>query len=101
MYGGARNSAGDILFPGQPLGAETVGDMPPWMQGGRPQSAWNDWLLVPKGDKPRFLGFAESFLRYSAFDIDDPDYDWTTFDFNRDPARMTNASAIVDAMIRI
>lgn len=98
VYGGARNSAGDILFPGQPLGAETVGEMPPWMQGRRPQSAWNDWLLVPKGDKPRFLGFAESFLHYTAFDIDDPDYDWTTFDFDRgDPARMKNASAIVDA----
>jgi len=97
VYGGVKNSSGEILFPGQPLGAEAVGDMPPWMQSDGPQSAWNDWLLVPAGETPRFLDFAESFLRYTAFDIDDPNYDWTTFDFDKDPARMANAAAIVDA----
>jgi len=97
VYGGVRNSNGDILFPGQPLGAEAVGDMPPWMRTDGPESAWNDWLLVAEGETPRYLDFAISFLRYTAFDIDDPEYDWTTFDFDTDPARMSNASAIVDA----
>ncbi|MBT5220533.1 MAG: tannase/feruloyl esterase family alpha/beta hydrolase, partial [Woeseia sp.] len=97
IYGGAKNSNGDILFPGQPLGAEAEGDMPPWMRTDGPQSAWNDWVVVSKGDKPRFLDFAESFLRYTAFDVDDPNYDWRNFDFDKDPSRMRNASEIVDA----
>jgi feruloyl esterase len=97
VYGGVRNSSGEILFPGQPVGAETVGDMPAWMGADGPQSAWNDWIVVPAGDTPRFVRFAESFLRYTAFEIDDPEYDWRTFDFDNDPARMAMASSIVDA----
>ena len=97
IYDGVRNSKGELLFPGQPVGAEAIGDMPPWMAADGPQSAWYDWVVVPAGETPRFVGFAESFLRYTAFEIDDPDYDWRRFDFDDDPARMSIASSIVDA----
>jgi feruloyl esterase len=97
IYGGVKNSSGVILFPGQSLGAEAEGDMPPWMRGDGPQSAWSDSLVVPKGKQHRYLSAAESFFRYAAFDVDDPDYDWNTFDFDNDPENMINASAIVDA----
>lgn len=97
IYGGVRNSTGDILFPGQPLGAEAKGDLPAWMRGNGPQSGWTDALIVPKGEQNRYVAAAESFFRYTAFEIDDPDYDWTTFDFDTDPGRMANASAIIDA----
>ncbi len=97
VYNGVRNSKGDDLFAGQPVGAEARGDMPPWMRTDGPESAWNDWMLVPAGETPRYLNFAKSFLRYMAFDIDNPDYDWTTFDFDSDPLLMAKASDIMDA----
>lgn len=97
VYGGVRNSSGDILFPGQPLGAEAEGDMPPWMRSDGPQSGWNDALVVPKGEQNRYVRSAEAFFRYTAFEIDDPNYDWRMFDFDSDPDRMKNATAIVDA----
>jgi feruloyl esterase len=97
VYGGVRNSSGEVLFPGQPLGAEAEGDMPPWMRTNGPESAWNDWLLMPEGETPRYLNFAVSFLRYSAFEVDDPNYNWEDFDFDTDPALLKKAANIMDA----
>ncbi len=39
----------------------------------------------------------ETFFRYLAFPRDDPDFDWRDFDFDKDPARMDQIRAILDA----
>jgi feruloyl esterase len=97
IYGGVRNSKDEVLFPGQPLGAEAKGDRPPWMRARGRQSAWEGWLVYEEDERPRYLNYAEAFLRYSAFPIDDPEYDVNVFDFDADPARMSGAADIMDA----
>ncbi len=97
IYDGVRNSKGEILFPGQSPGAEIVGGQPPWMAMQGPKSGWLDWVVYPKGEQARYLDFAHGFMKYTAFAEDDPDYDWTTFDFDSDPARMAAMADIVDA----
>ena len=98
IYDGVRNSKGELLFPGQSPGAEIEGDQPPWMAMQGPKSGWLDWVVYPKGDVARYLALAHAFMKYTAFDVDDPDYDWTTFDFDTDPARMDAMAEIVDAV---
>lgn len=97
IYDGVRDSEGRQLFPGQSPGAEIAGEQPPWMAARGPQSAWLDWVVYPESDTARYLSLAEAFMKYTAFDDDDPDYDWRTFDFDADPARMAAMADIVDA----
>jgi len=98
IYGGVRNSKGELLFPGQSPGAEAKGDQPPWIAANGPESAWLDWVVYTKGETPRYLDLAHAFMKYTAFDTDDADYDWTQFDFDVDPSRMDEMAAIVDAV---
>ena len=98
IYDGVRDSAGRLLFPGQSPGAEIVGEQPPWMAMQGPKSSWLDWVVYPEGETARYLSLAEAFMKYTAFDDDDPDYDWRTFDFDTDPARMAAMADIVDAV---
>ncbi len=98
IYGGVRDSSGEQLFPGQSPGAEIEGEQPPWMAMEGPKSGWLDWVVYPEGTRARYLDLAEAFMKYTAFDVDDPDYDWTTFDFDSDPGRMAAMAEIVDAV---
>ncbi len=93
IYGGVV-IGGKPYFPGVPLGAERAGKQP--LGGGGPSSGWDQWLINPSG-KSRQVLFAESFTRHMAFPRPDPDYDWSTFDFDRDPARMNAVRALLDA----
>jgi feruloyl esterase len=86
-------SQGRPYFPGQPIGAEKVGvpaSGPP-----QPASGWDRWLVAAAGAKPLQLAFAESFMRSVVFGR--PDYDWKTFDFDRDPARLADAARLLNA----
>jgi tannase/feruloyl esterase len=85
MYGGVVSN-GTPYFPGQPIGAEKVG-IPPFGPP-QPASGWDRWLVAPAGTKPLQLAFPESFMKYAAFGKADPAYDWKTFDFDKDPARL-------------
>ena len=69
IYGGTKDSEGNQLFPGQPVGTEALKESPK----------------------------AESFLKYMAFEKDDPEYDWQTFNFDTDPQKMAYIHSIVDA----
>ena len=89
IYGGVV-SRGTTLFPGVPLGAEAS---PPGRR--RQQSGWRGWLINENGPSWQ-LEFAESFLRYMAFEPDDPDYDWRSFDFDNDPYRMDFIRSVLD-----
>jgi hypothetical protein len=94
MYGGVVSN-GQPYFPGQPIGAEKVG-IPPFGPP-QPASGWDRWLVAPPGTKPLQLAFPESFMKYIAFGKVDPGYDWKTFDFDKDPARLADARRLLNA----
>jgi feruloyl esterase len=96
IYGGVRNTKGELLFPGQSVGAEIVGQQPIFLGLGEECSAWYGWI-VPSTTPSRYLGFAENFMKYMAFEVDDPNYDWETFDFDNDPPKMEFMSTVVNA----
>ena len=90
IYGGVT-SRGELLFPGLPFGAEAAPST-----GRNRSSGWNGWIV--NGDGPsRQQVFAETFLRYMAFEPDEPDFDWRSFDFDSDPHRMDFIRSILDA----
>ena len=90
IYGGVV-SQGSVIFPGLPVGSEAA---PP--SGRSPASGWNGWILSREGPSRQHV-FAETFMRYMAFDRDDPDFDLEALDFDQDPSRMGFVRSILDA----
>lgn len=86
IYAGPTNSSGAHLFPGLPVGGETIN-----------QWGWDTWL-INSPDAPSF-GFVlqDQFFRYLAFRVDDENFDWTTFDFDTDPQRLKLMGDILNA----
>ena len=93
IYGGVM-SDGKRYFPGVPIGAEKAGK--PFLGGAGPVSGWDQWLIAAQG-KTRQLQYGETFMRYMAFAKPDPNWEWSTFDFEKDPARMDAIRAMLDA----
>jgi len=74
FYGGLKNSKGELIFSGQALG----NPLPALAASAEPNAfAW---------DSVRILGFQ------------DPNYDWTKFDLDRDIPRVDAAAGFVDAV---
>ncbi|MBW2609221.1 MAG: tannase/feruloyl esterase family alpha/beta hydrolase [Deltaproteobacteria bacterium] len=96
IYSDLRNSKGELLFPGQSVGAEIEGQQPMWMGVGEESSGWYGWI-VPSTSPSRYLGFAQDFLKYMAFEEDNPDFDWKSFDFDIDPPKMKYIASILNA----
>jgi feruloyl esterase len=92
IYGGTQRK-GQLFFPGQPLGAEIAA--PAGAAGVR--SGWIPWLIAPPNGRSTEANYGESFLRYMAFGRSDPNYDWTTFNFDADPDRMQVIREMLDA----
>ena len=90
IYGGVM-SRDKVLFPGLPFGSEAAP-----RSGRRRLSGWNGWI-INEGGRSRQEVFAETFLRYLAFEPDEPDFDWRQFDFDSDPARIQFIRSILDA----
>ncbi len=90
IYGGVV-SRGEVLFPGLPVGAEAA---PP--SGRRRTTGWAGWILSPDGPSRQFV-FAETFMRYLAFEPDEPEFDLRAFDYDEDPHRMDFIRSILDA----
>lgn len=83
IYAGPANSSGTQLFPGLPVGAETPD--------------WGIWLIsTPDAPAVEFT-FQDQFLRYLAFRVDDPNFDWSTFNFDTDPQRLQFMARILNA----
>jgi len=76
IYGGMKNSRGRVLFPGEPVGSESV---------------WAENLVGPsKTVLPR----AESQMKFMLLDPPPgPSWSFTQFDFDRDPDRLSKAAA--------
>ncbi len=85
-------AGGETIFPGWPLGAEPA---PP--SGPNRSSGWNRWVVSGNG-RPRHQVFGETFMRFLAFRPDEPDFDWRTFDFDKDPQRTQFIRSIIDAV---
>jgi feruloyl esterase len=93
IYGGVISN-GKKFFPGQPVGAEAKG-MP--YIGDTPISGWAQWLM-PSANGPSLQGLmGGTFVENLAFDVDSADYDWTQFDFDRDPERVHRAASMFNA----
>ena len=85
IYGGAFTSTGEQLFPGFAFGGETPD--PVGRQG---------WDFYVTGNSPFDVTLMDTYLKYLAFEVDDPNFDWHTFNFDTDPARMQAMHEIVD-----
>jgi hypothetical protein len=82
VYGGPHG-AGRTLFPGYMPGSEGV--VPPARGMGKPASAWlNTIVPVQQDRKPADFNLAENIMRYLVFTPPQPEYDYRTFDFDRD-----------------
>ncbi len=80
IYGGPHNSKGQLLFPGEPVGSESV---------------WSDNLIGPmKTVLPR----SESQMKMAMLDPPPgPSWSYTMFNFDTDPERTTKAAAELNA----
>jgi Tannase and feruloyl esterase len=81
IYGGAM-SAGKPYFPGFMYGSEGMAAGP---GGNGETSGWLNVIVPRQADvKPADFGLAESTMKYLVFPQPRPDYDFRTFDFDRD-----------------
>jgi feruloyl esterase len=88
-------SNGKKIFPGFMPGSEAI---MPGMFGGPTQSGWMG-LIVPSqpGIPPADFGLARDTMRYLVHKPPKPDYDCSTFDFNKDINMLDEWSKLADA----
>jgi feruloyl esterase len=80
VYRGPQSN-GSTFFPGYMPGSEA----PVSTRGGAPASAWMNWIVATAPDAvPADFNLADNTLRYLVFSPPRPDYDYRTFDFDRD-----------------
>lgn len=60
-------------------------------------SGWDRWFLAPEGQRNIHLAYGESFTKFLAFPAVDPNFDWKTYDFDRDPGRSAAWGRVVNA----
>lgn len=94
IYDGPRDSQGRQLFPGFMPGSEAL------VRGadGNVASTWLN-LIVPgtPGRKPADFGLAEATMRYLVPLTPQPEWDYRTFDFDRDIDTLDRWSRLADA----
>jgi hypothetical protein len=83
IYSGPTDSFGRRLFPGLPVGGETV--------------EWDIWLISTPDAPSLAFALQDQFFRYLAFPVDDPNFDWATFDFDTDPQRLRFMAGTLNA----
>lgn len=94
VYDGPRDSSGRQLFPGFMLGSEALVTGP----NGAQTSPWLG-LIVPQepGAIPGVFNLGNNTMRYLAPLTPDPDWDYRSFDFDRDPPLLDRWSRLADA----
>jgi hypothetical protein len=94
VYDGPRDSSGKQLFPGFMLGSEALVAGP----GGAQNSAWMGLVVPPApGEIPADFNLANNTMRYLAPLVPNPDWDYRSFDFDRDPPLLDRWSRLADA----
>jgi Tannase and feruloyl esterase len=82
VYSGPQ-SGGKTLFPGYMPGSEAV--VRPAFGNAPPGSAWLNFIVPAQADRnPADFNLAENTMRYLVFTPPRPDYDYRSFDFDRD-----------------
>jgi feruloyl esterase len=80
IYGGVTSN-GKPFFPGFMYGSEAVATAP----NGTASSGWANLIIAAQPNaKPADFNLAEGVMRYLALDPPQPEYDYRTFDFDRD-----------------
>ena len=98
--------SGKRIHPGIPLGAEIQGRANASLTGSALASGWNPRLMstrpvnlagqiIPPG-RPMMEQRVLDWLRYVAFEQDDPDRHWKEFDLARDLDKVTQTRSIMD-----
>lgn len=54
------------------------------------------WIVNENRSPNTLTNFGQSYMKYFAFEQQDPKYDWTTFNFETDPDRMKRIDSILD-----
>lgn len=94
IYGGPVSN-GKPFFPGFMPGSEAVAT---GMFGGAPVSGWMNMIVTPQpGGTSADFGLAENTMRYLVHKPPKPDYDYKTFDFDRDVHMVDEWSKLADA----
>jgi feruloyl esterase len=86
VYGGVRTSTGNLLYPGQPVGAEIAGP------GGR-----SAWIGSIGGEPGMGLAFGETFMRFMVRPPMGADWSYKSFNFDTDPLKLVEVSKMIDA----
>jgi feruloyl esterase len=89
IYQGPRNSWGVQLFPGLVKGGETP-------DGAGNGDGWDGMINTPGNPSAEFI-LQDQFLRYLAFRVDNPNYDWSSFNFNTDWQKTDFMASILNA----
>jgi feruloyl esterase len=90
IYGGVRNSAGKLLFPGQPPGAEVLTPRGPQAE---PRSGWEGTIVLSKF----LIERAEDSMRVLLTPPPRGECNYQMFNFDTDPPRMARVAALVNA----
>jgi len=91
IYQGPRTSRGAQLFPGLVTGGETPDGLG---QG----NGWDGMINTPDSPSAEFI-LQDQFLRYLAFRVDNPNYDWSVFNFDADWHKTDFMASILDATV--
>ncbi len=82
VYGGPVRADGTSIFPGFMPGSEAV---QPGLFGGGTGSGWLNVIVAAQpGGKPADFNLAENTMRYLVHEPPKPDWDYRTFDFDKD-----------------
>jgi hypothetical protein len=93
VYDGPQRR-GKPLFPGFMIGSEAVATGP----NGAANTLWLNLILPAQPNaKPADFALAEATMRYLVFQPPQPDYDYRTFDFDRDPRLLERWGKIANA----
>ncbi len=85
--------AGEEIYPAMPVGSEVLGITSTGVQ----HTGWYPWLINPDG-RTLLDQLGSDFFRYMVFFQDQPDYNWTNFDYVQRPDGLDEFRAVVDAI---
>jgi len=105
LYAGPSTAAGVSIFPGMPIGHEDSPNYAAYVFGGTQPAAQGDgWLQYPSGyiQTPTVaafqFAFQEQFLKYEAFEKGDDNYDWRSFNFDKDLPKIAPLAKLHNAL---
>jgi feruloyl esterase len=96
ILAGLKTKSGEVLVPGFPIGHEALPSG--WQQsivGSKPPVFGPDGKATWKDGAPNGYVFAEQHFKY--FFFKDPNYDWTTFDVERDRAKVEPLAQVLNS----